>query len=96
MQDGPIAATLTLGTDLVAEIQSEPDFPPSYLVNISAKMDAVRAGVRQVSAKAERLRERSGYASSKARFYAEFNDLVGKVDTLEAFLEGEKAARGEG
>ena len=90
MQDGLVADTLTLGTDLVAEIQSEPNFPPSYLINISAKMDQVRAGLRLVGAKASKLRERSGYASSKARFYSEFNDLVGKVGTLEAFLEGER------
>ena len=46
MQDGLIADTLRLGTDLVAEIQSEPDFPPHYLTYISAKMDQVRAALR--------------------------------------------------
>ena len=86
MQEGPAADTLRLGTDLVAEIRSEPDFPPHYLTNISAKMDQVRAGLRTAGAKASKLRERAEYASSKARFYAEFDDLGRKVQGLESWL----------
>ena len=86
MQEGPAADTLRLGTDLVAEIRSEPDFPPHYLSNISAKMDQVRAGLRTAGAKASKLRERAEYASSKARFYAEFDDLGRKVQGLESWL----------
>ena len=76
MRDGLIADTLRLGTDLVAEIQSEPDFPPHYLINISAKMDQVRAGLRLADAKASKLRERSEYASSKDRYvYSQISRL---------------------
>ena len=96
MQEGPAADALRLGTDLVAEIRSEPDFPPHYLTNISAKMEQVRAGLRAAGAKASRLRERAEYASSKARFYAEFDDLGRKVQGLESWLASIDAACGDG
>ena len=84
MQDGLIADTLRLGTDLVAEIQSEPDFPPHYLTNISAKMDQVRAGLRLADAKASKLRERSEYASSKDR-YSWLPDVYSQISRLCVF-----------
>lgn len=96
MQDGLIADTLRLGTDLVAEIQSEPDFPPHYLTNISAKMDQVRAALRLADAKASKLRERSEYATSKATFYAEFDDLGRKVQGLESWLASIDACGDDG
>ncbi len=86
VQSGPAADTLRLGTDLIAEIQSEPDFPTTYLTNVSAKVEQLRGRLRLVEASTGKLHERAEYAASKARFYAEFDDLGGKVQGLESWL----------
>lgn len=86
MQNGLVEDTLRLGTDLVAEIRSEPDFPPHYLSNISAKMDQLRAKLRLLETRSAKLRERSEYESAKDKFYAEFDDLGRKVQGLESWL----------
>ena len=41
----------------IVEIQTEPDFPPHYLSNASAKVDQLRGRVRLLKSSTEKLRE---------------------------------------
>ena len=81
-----IGRSTNLGERLISEIQSEEDYPPDYLNNVSEKVKQMRDQMTQIEAQVPELVNDLSYKIKKEEVYQNLNRLTNVLKGYEAFL----------
>ncbi len=81
--DGMCKEALARGRDLIAEIQTEQDFPPDYLANVTEKVDALKVQLESVERNSKKLHNRLEYLRKKREFYSELKSTSHRISLME-------------
>ena len=81
-----IGRATNLGEKLISEIQSEEDYPPDYLNNVSEKVKQMRDQMTQIESQVPELVNDLSYKIKKEEVYQNLNRLTNVLKGYEAFL----------
>lgn len=79
--------TLSLGEDLMSEIESANDFPPDYLANVAEKVTSLRSRIQQVESARQLLCDKQDYAKCKAKFYSKLKQVNDQLVNYQSWLD---------
>ena len=85
-----IRQAMTLGEKLMGDIQSEENYPPDYLNNVSEKVKQMRDQMNRVETQAPELTNQLAYKLKKAQVYQNLKDLSCVLNEFETFLSDTK------
>ena len=88
--------TVSLGRDLISEIQSENDYPEDYLKNVNDKVELVSRELSRLEIQVPETKRNLSYWLKKAQLRSNLQVLSRVLDQYEAKLSGKEGDRGGG
>ena len=74
----------------MGDIQSEENYPPKYLHNVSEKVKQIRDQINTVESKAPELTKCISYKVKKVQLYKNLNDLSHVLDEYETIIQNKE------
>jgi len=86
-QQEQVEELVSLGEQLIKDIESEDNFPPDYLENVSGKIAGSRTQLNNIKIALNHLKENINYQVEKKLFYELLSELSRILESYQTFLD---------